>query len=124
MNFILKGPAVIQGIIFWGKDFIGVVLNYSDGKFLVLKFPVDQGEGLVWGCVGSIIDLLETCRKYRIQDKEIFQRFRERLVILWLVSTNADSCIANTPIVQVFIERTFDELDIVWDKLESTNFFR
>ena len=73
-----KGPRVVCQMAFWHSEFLGVI----DAQGNILKFNCENGSGLVWGCVGEIITVLEWGVQLDKVEPQTFTEFRRHLLFL------------------------------------------
>ena len=109
MKHQFKGPMVVCQMAFWDSEFLGVI----DAQGNILKFNSEDGSGLVWGCVGEMITVLEWGVQLDKVEPQTFTVFRRHLLFLHKHKLSRRS--------EKYLNKVFTLVDAYWDRLLNRN---
>ena len=112
MKHQFKSPVVVCQMAFWNSEFLGVIR--PDGH--ILKFNSQDGSGLVWGCVGEIITVLELAVQLDKVESQTFTEFRRHLLFLHKLSKHKLSRRS-----EKYLNDVFSLVDAYQDRLLKKN---
>lgn len=100
---------------FWNSEFLGVI----DTQGNILKFNTQDGSGLVWGCVGEIITVLEWTVQLGRVETQTFTEFRRHL--LFLHKLNKHKLSQRSGFYEKYLNEVFALVDAYQERLLNRN---
>ena len=107
-TYQLKGPVVMSQMVFWNSEFLGVI----DTQGNILKFNSQDGSGLIWGCVGEIITVLEWSVQLGKVETQTFTKLRRHLLSLYKLNKRQ-----RTRRSEKYLNKVFALVDSYQDRL-------